>query len=225
MMLRLTIGAMLVVTSVHAIASTSGAVTDRPDFEMAGDARAGSPTTPAVWTHPSVRDLAQVVTAPPSPAPVPERALSANPLWAIPLNSLSGTRDRPIFSPSRRPPAPAVAPVAAPKVAAAKPKERERPQLDLVGTVASSDEAFGIFLDTSTKAALRLKIGEDYQGWKLRSVQGREATLEKDQEVFTLELPQPGVGQAASEVRNEVRPSTSAGKLATSPSRLDRLSR
>jgi general secretion pathway protein N len=95
----------------------------------------------------------------------------------------------------------------------------------LVGTVASSDEAFGIFLDTSTKAALRLKIGEDYQGWKLRSVQGREAALEKDQEVFTLELPQPGVGQAASEVRNEVRPSTSAGKLATSPSRLDRLSR
>ncbi len=225
MTLRIAIGVMLVAVSAQAVASTSGAVADRPDFVMAEDARAGSPPTPAVWTPPSVRDLAQTVTAPPTPAPAPERALSANPLWAIPLNSLSGTRDRPIFSPSRRPPAPAVAPAAAPKVAAAKPRERERPQLNLVGTVASSDEAFGIFLDTSTKAALRLKIGEDYQGWKLRSVQSREATLEKDQEVITLELPQPGGGQAVSEVRNEARPPTTTGKLATSPPRLDRLSR
>jgi general secretion pathway protein N len=223
MMLRMTIGVMLVAASVQAVASTSGAITDRPGFEMAEDVRAGSPTTPAVWTHPAVRDLAQTVTAPPTTAPTPERALSANPLWGISLTSLSGTRDRPIFSPSRRPPAVAVAPAAAPKVAVAKPKERERPQLNLVGTVASSDEAFGIFLDSSTKAALRLKIGEDYQGWKLRSVQGREATLEKDQEVITLELPQPGGGQAVSEVRNDVRPPTGAGKLATSPPRLDRL--
>jgi hypothetical protein len=223
MMLRITIGVILVAASVQAVASTSGAITDRPDSEMADDARAGSSTAPAVWTHPAVRGLAQTVTAPPTAVPAPERALSANPLWGIPLTSLSGTRDRPIFSPSRRPPAVAVAPAVAPKVAAVKPRERERPQLNLVGTIASSDEAFGIFLDQSTKAALRLKIGEDYQGWKLRSVQGREATLEKDQEVITLELPQPGGGQAVSEVRNDVRPATGAGKLATSPPRLDRL--
>jgi hypothetical protein len=223
MMLRITIGVVLVAASVQAVASTSGAATDRPDSETAEDARAVSPTAPAVFAHPAVRDLARIVTVPPAPAATQERALSANPLWGIPLTSLSGTRDRPIFSPSRRPPASTVAPIAAPKVVAAKPKERERPQLNLVGTIASNDEAFGIFLDLSTKAALRLKVGEDYQGWKLRSVQGREATLEKDQEVITLELPQPGGGQAVSEVRNEVRPPTSAGKLATSPPRLDRL--
>lgn len=222
MMLRMTIGVMLVAASVQAVASTSGSVAGRPDFETAEDTRAVSPTAPAVWTHPAVRDLARTAIAPPTLAPAPERALSANPLWGIPLTSLSGTRDRPIFSPSRRPPALAVGPVAAPKVAAVKPKERERPQLNLVGTIASSDEAFGIFLDLSTKAALRLKIGEDYQGWKLRSVQGREATLEKEEEVITLELPQPGGGQAVSEVRNEVRSATNAGKLATSPLRLNR---
>jgi general secretion pathway protein N len=71
----------------------------------------------------------------------------------------------------------------------------------LVGTIVSDDEAFGIFLDQSTNAVLRLKVDEDYQGWKLRSVQSREATLEKDQDVVTLPLPQPGGGQGASEVR------------------------
>ena len=78
--------------------------------------------------------------------------------------------------------------------------EPERPPLSLVGTIASDDEGFGIFLDQSTKAVFRLKVGEDYQGWKLRSVQGREATLEKDQQVVPLALPQPSVEQVAIEV-------------------------
>jgi general secretion pathway protein N len=226
MMLRVTIGVMLVVASAHAAVSI-GATTDRSDFEVAEDARAGLPATLAVGTHPAVRELAQVVTAPPTLAPAPERALSANPLWAIPLTSLSGTRDRPIFSPSRRPPAPAVAPAAVPKVAAApKPRERENPQLNLVGTIASGEEGFGIFLDQSTKAAVRLKVGEDYQGWKLRSVQGREAVLEKDQLVYTLELPQPGAGATPREVHSEVRspPATTAtaGKLLSVTPRLPR---
>ena len=33
---------------------------------------------------------------------------SGNPLWAIPIKDLSETRDRPIFTPSRRPPPPPV---------------------------------------------------------------------------------------------------------------------
>jgi hypothetical protein len=211
MMLRLAIGIMLVMATAHAIASTSGAATDRPDTEVTEAARTGLPATSSVISAQlPAREQAQVVTAPPAPASAPERALSANPLWAIPLTALSGTRDRPIFSPSRRPPAPAVAPAAAPKVAAPKIRERERPQLNLVGTIASGDQGFAIFLDQSTKAALRLKVGEDYQGWKLRSVQGREAILEKGEQVFTLELPEPGLGQSlgpgATEVRNQVRP-------------------
>jgi general secretion pathway protein N len=110
-------------------------------------------------------------------------------------------RDRPIFSPSRRPPPPAVTPAEVPKVAAVPiPREPERPQLTLVGTVASDDEGFGIFLDQSTTAVFRLRVGEDYQGWKLRSVQGREATLEKDRQVVPLALPQPSAGQVAIEV-------------------------
>jgi general secretion pathway protein N len=119
-----------------------------------------------------------------------------------------------------------VAPSAAPKPAiVARPSEPERPQLSLVGTVASDDEGFGIFLDQS-KTALRLKIGEDHQGWKLRSVQGREAVLEKDQQSVTLALPQPGPASPAAEVRSELYqpPAANAGNL-VSPSRRDRTGR
>ena len=43
---------------------------------------------------------------------------------------------------------------------------------------------------------IRLRTGQDHLGWVLRSVKGREATLEKNQQSTTLELPQPGM-QAA----------------------------
>jgi hypothetical protein len=204
-MLRLAIGIMLLTSSAHAAALTSLAVADPLDAGETEDARAGSPAAPAIWANSATPEQVQVVTAPAAPKPEPERALSANPLWAIPLTALSGTRDRPIFSASRRPVPPAVAPAAITKAAVVtKPREPERPQLSLVGTIASGDEGFGIFLDQSTRSALWLKVGEDYQGWRLRSVQGREATLEKDQQAVTLALPQPGVAQAVSEVRNEV---------------------
>jgi hypothetical protein len=221
MMLRLVIGMMLLASSAHAAALTSLAVADALDVSDAEDTRAGSPAASAIWAHPAAPAQVQVVTAPAAPTPVPERALSANPLWAIPLTALSGTRDRPIFSASRRPPPAAVAPAATITAAAApKPREPERPKLSLVGTIASGDEGFGIFLDQSTQAALRLKIGEDYQGWRLRSVQGREATLEKDQQAVTLALPQPGVGQVVSEVPNEVPPPpATTGKLLSASSR------
>jgi len=221
MMRKLAIGIMFLALSVHgASALTSAVSNDLLDADWAEGVQAGSPPSSA-RTNPAAP--AQVVVSP--PAPVAERALSDNPLWGIPLTQLPVTRDRPIFSSSRRPPPPAVAPAAVPKVAAVpKPSEPERPQLSLLGTIASDDEGFGIFLDQSTKVVLRLKVDEDYQGWKLRAVQGREATLEKDQQVVTLTLPQPGAGQAASEVRP---PPAYAGKLlsVTSQPRPDRSGR
>jgi len=113
-----------------------------------------------------------------------------NPLWAIPLKDLTATRERPIFSPSRRPPQPAV--VAAPYVPPRPPAEPERPQLALVGTVASEQEGLGIFLDQSTNKTIRLKLGEDHRGWQLSKVIGREVVLQKGAQTVTLALPPPG---------------------------------
>lgn len=121
---------------------------------------------------------------------------SGNPLWAIPLSALTATRERPLFLPSRRAPAPAVA--GAPVVVAAPPPpaaEPEQPPLTLVGAIASDTEGFAVFLDQSTNNVIRLKTGQDFSGWVLSSVKGREATLEKNKRSTTLSLPVPGEAQ------------------------------
>lgn len=121
---------------------------------------------------------------------------SGNPLWAIPLSSLTATRDRPLFLPSRRPPAPAVAGtpvVVAPQPQAAPPPVEEQPPLTLVGAVANDHEGIAVFLDQTTNNVIRLKTGQDHSGWVLRAVKGREAVLQKDQRTMTLVLPVPGV--------------------------------
>ena len=142
-----------------------------------------------------------------------ERLLSANPLWAMPIKQFSVTRDRPIFLPSRRPPAPPASAVTVAKaIVPPKPKEPEQPQLSLVGTISGDDAKFGIFIDQSTKAVLRLQVGEDFQGWKLQSVQGREAAFQKNQLSFVVALPQPGLSQPSIAVREEAR-SPEDGKL------------
>src|SRR4051812_6964105 len=66
---------------------------------------------------PSLRNVPQ-----PEPAIMPTKPRApvaneprGNPLWAIPLKSLSVTRERPLFTPLRRVPAPAVAHVEPPR--------------------------------------------------------------------------------------------------------------
>ncbi|HTO61109.1 MAG TPA: hypothetical protein VMM15_07625 [Bradyrhizobium sp.] len=121
-----------------------------------------------------------------------QTARSGNPLWGIPLKLLSATRDRPIFSASRRPPPINAAPVAvaiAPPVQAPKPPER--PKLSLVGTVVNGDDGIAVFLDQSTRAPLRLRMGADYQGWMLRQIEARSVTLQKGEDVAVFAFPPP----------------------------------
>ena len=127
---------------------------------------------------------------PPAPA--------GNPLWALPLKQLSITRERPIFSPSRRPPAPVaptdVAPVAVRQPV--KPPELEHPAVSLLGTIIGTDVQIGVFRETATQNIVRLRVGEGHQGWVLRLVDAREVTLVKDGEAVVLELSPPGVAPA-----------------------------
>jgi general secretion pathway protein N len=153
---------------------------------------------------PGALDLppSSVIPAPVDVTPTAPRAErpadpSGNPLWAIPLSALTATRERPLFLPSRRAPAPAVAGtpvvVAPPPPASAEP---EQPPLTLIGAVAGDNEGFAVFLDQATGSVIRLKTGQDHSGWVLSSVKGREATLEKNRRSATLSLPAPGEAQA-----------------------------
>jgi general secretion pathway protein N len=121
----------------------------------------------------------------------------------MPVKQFSATRERPIFLPSRRPPAPPSTVTVAKVIAPPKPKEPEQPQLSLVGTIASDEDKFGIFIDQATKAVLRLRLGEDFQGWRLQSVNGREVAFQKNQQSFVVTLPQPGLSQPSIAVREE----------------------
>lgn len=144
------------------------------------------------------------VTAKPPAAPT----VSANPLWAIPLSALTATRNRPLFTPSRRPPAPAVAsvPVAARQPPAPPPAVPQHPNLTLIGTVASEGEGVAVFIDATTRDAVRLRTGEGHSGWVLQSVEGRAATLQKGDQTETLALPRPTAQEMSAPVISTLPP-------------------
>lgn len=129
-----------------------------------------------------------------------------NPLWGVPLSALSATRERPIFTASRRPPAPPPPPVAAavaPPPPPPPPAPLEPPPFTLVGTALGKPQSVALLLDQSTKALVRLRVGEAANGWHLRAVESRSMTLEKDRQVVTLSLPQPDqAGESNPEALN-----------------------
>jgi hypothetical protein len=111
-----------------------------------------------------------------------------NPLWGIPMSALSVTRERPIFSTTRRPPAP---PAPKPVVEAAEPPPAppESPHLALLGTATGETENVAVVIDQTTKSLVRLRAGEAVSGWFLRSLDSRTMILEKEGRSVTLSLP------------------------------------
>jgi general secretion pathway protein N len=148
--------------------------------------------------------------SPQQPAELPPTEPNGNPLWAIPLSSLTATRERPLFLPSRRAPAAAVAgPIAvAPPPPPPPPAQPERPALMLIGVIVGESDGFAVFLDQATNAVVRLKTGQDHDGWVLRAVKGREATLHKNGKSEILALPVPGGvgGIAGGEAHSDPAP-------------------
>ena len=146
------------------------------------------------------------------PAAANERQPRGNPLWAIPLSKLTATRERPIFLPTRRPPAPVIANtrIEAPKPAAAPPPE-EPPRFALVGAVTGENDSIAVFLDQATNGIVRLRMGQNHDGWVLSSVKGREATLQKGQKTLVINLPAPDSPPSA--------PAATGGSAASRPSR------
>ncbi|WP_454918101.1 hypothetical protein [Xanthobacter sediminis] len=136
-----------------------------------------------------------------------------NPLWAIPLATLSATRERPIFSPSRRPPPEDGAPAGEPDATPAEAKSSETPNLTLVGTIAGPDGGFGIFLQGDSQDVLRLRTGEAHDGWVLKSVKARDVTLSNGETTVTLSLPARDEGEGTVSHESH-KPAAAADKAA-----------
>jgi general secretion pathway protein N len=169
---------------ISLVGSAAGAATPQGSREQLE----APPNMPVIELRP---DLASppVKRAPETKPSVP----SGNPLWSIPLSALTATRERPVFSPSRRPPAPAVVNVPfvpAPR-AAAPPPPPPRPNMVLVGTITGDDAAtaMAIFVDQGTKTVIRLRPGDAHLGWTLESVRGRAVIMQNGSQRETYDLP------------------------------------
>jgi general secretion pathway protein N len=140
--------------------------------------------------------------APGTAAAVKSAPRAGNPLWAIPLGTLSETHARPLFSPSRRPPAPlqlaALASSPVKPTPLSKP-EPDRPRLMLLGTIVSGSVEIGVFVDEGSHDVIRLKVGDVRDGWTLSSVVGRTAIFWKQgYHAALLVFPAPGADAAAT---------------------------
>jgi general secretion pathway protein N len=116
---------------------------------------------------------------------------AGNPLWAVPLRVLTATSERPLFSPSRRPPPAAVAavPSAAAVRAPARPAAPDHPLLTLLGTVIGTSEGIGVFVDQQNKTVIQLKDGQEHDGWTLQSVHERDVVFADGKRAAVLALP------------------------------------
>ena len=114
-------------------------------------------------------------------------AALANPISAQPLEQLSATLLRPLFSPTRHPPAPPPQPVqlVAPP---APPPPQPPPNLVLFGVVMDGEGARALVRAGGDKKMLRAKIGDDIDGWKVSQIEARKVVLSLDARFATFTL-------------------------------------
>jgi hypothetical protein len=105
-----------------------------------------------------------------------------SPLAARPLDALPATRDRPLFSPSRRPPAPP------PVVVMPQAPPPSPPSVTLFGVVMDANEARAIVQAGSAKQVRRVRIGDDIDGWKVTQIEQRRLVLSLDGRVATFTM-------------------------------------
>lgn len=121
-----------------------------------------------------------------------------NPLSAIDPASLTGFRDRPLFSPSRtRPPDPVAEPVS--EVAEPPTEQPAEPMtLQLLGIIGTPDGISALIRDESDDTRHVLRKGDVFRGWSVVSIDGQEMALDRDGETMRLPTFKPS-GQPASE--------------------------
>jgi hypothetical protein len=135
-----------------------------------------------------------------------------SPLAAHPADRLSATRERPLFSPSRRPPAPPPAPIRGPPPPAPPPAP---PNVTLVGIVMDTEEARAIVQAGPQNEIRRVRIGDDVGGWKVTQIEGRKLVLSLDSRLATFTMF-GGHGNPAPKVENkQLQPSSSPSSPGT----------
>jgi general secretion pathway protein N len=115
-----------------------------------------------------------------------------NPLEALRLPDLVVTRERPIFTPSRRAhlslpsddgQVPPILPLGEDKVASFDP-----PPLDLIGTVVGEGLSYALIRNRGTAIVVRVRPGDEADGWQVRMIHVRSILLQREGHENALEL-------------------------------------
>jgi general secretion pathway protein N len=136
--------------------------------------------------------------APPGAGLAPRRNATprtGNPFSSIPLSALSATRDRPLFSVSRRPPDVPVVPPP-PKQEAQPTPPPEQPSFTLMGTIVSNGGSVAVVQGSNADAISRLRVGEENNGWRVQGIGLRAIVVEKGAQSIELALPKPNAAPA-----------------------------
>jgi hypothetical protein len=104
-----------------------------------------------------------------------EASALKNPLAAHLLDEFAETRDRPLFSPTREPPAPKLASV--PQVAP-PPPPAPPPSLVLLGVVSDGNGPHAMV--RGGDKTIRAHLGEEIEGWKVTQIESRRLVLSHD---------------------------------------------
>ena len=121
---------------------------------------------------------------PADPPGAPSDAALANPLASRPLESLSATRDRPLFAPSRRRPPPPAAPV----VRAVEATPVPPPSVVLLGIVTEANEARAMVRSDGSGKVVRARVGDEIGGWKVTLIEPRRLVLSIDDRSVSFSL-------------------------------------
>jgi hypothetical protein len=100
-------------------------------------------------------------------------AIAANPLAAHSLDEFAATRDRPLFIPGRRP-------LPLPMAHSVEPRLALPPNLTLFGILVDAEGPSAIVRDTPAGKAVRVRVGDDLDGWKIVQIDDRQLVLSFD---------------------------------------------
>jgi hypothetical protein len=135
----------------------------------------------------------------------------ASPLAGEPLERLSATRERPLFSPTRRPPPPPPPVVHAPEP---PPPPPPPPDVALLGIVMDGDEARAVIRTSPAAKVMRVGIGDDIGGWTVREIEERHLVLSLDDRIETVTM---FAGKNANDPRRASQESPTANMQSPTP--------
>jgi hypothetical protein len=119
-------------------------------------------------------------------------AVSGNPIAEIPLDRLSATRNRPLFSPSRRPPAPPPPAAIATRVERApQPLPLSPPGVALFGIVVGAQGARAFIATGAADRIIGVRPGDVVSGWTVTEITKRNLVLSHAERSATFTLFSP----------------------------------